>query len=548
MDSSKYIFSADRRPQLIKELKSRQFDLLVIGGGITGAGIALDAATRGLSVALIEKNDFASGTSSRSTKLIHGGLRYLKNMEFRLVRDVGKERAIVYQNAPHLVVPEKMLLPLVEGGSYGKFATRFGLWLYDWLAGVRKSEKRVMLNRAETLAKEPLLQANGLKGSGYYSEYRTDDARLTLEVMKTAAAHGALCMNYVECVDLELQPDGIDQVVCLDRIGDGNLTINARKVVNAAGPWADKLREKDGAVKGKRLFLTKGIHIVVPQMRLPVNQSVYFDVGDGRMIFTIPRFGTTYIGTTDTAYTGNFEEPDITISDVNYLLDAVNRTFPSVNLEMADIISSWSGLRPLIHEDGKSPSEMSRKDEVFQSEQGLITIAGGKLTGYRLMAKKVVDLVCSQLDIQQECKSDQTQLVGGEFKHADMVDSYIKSLRTRLKGHGLKWEEAELLVRTFGKQADHILDKTREFQGDTLIQALAWYCLRYEQVSTLADFYVRRTGYLYFMPHRITASLDAVVPLFVEFLGWDEKRVTSERDHMETLLVTITNFTDDATT
>ena len=204
MDSSKHIFSADRRESLVHELKNRKFDLVVIGGGITGAGIALDATTRGLSVALIEKMDFASGTSSRSTKLIHGGLRYLKNFEFNLVKGVGKERAILYRNAPHLVVPENMLIPIYSNGTFSKFTTNVGLWLYDRLASVKKKERRVMLNAKETVAKVPALSPKELKGGGFYSEYRTDDARLTLEIVKTASYNGALCINYFTCVDLKM--------------------------------------------------------------------------------------------------------------------------------------------------------------------------------------------------------------------------------------------------------------------------------------------------------------------------------------------------------
>jgi glycerol-3-phosphate dehydrogenase len=544
MDSSKYIFSGDRRSLLVTELESRKFDLVVIGGGITGAGIALDAASRGLSVALVEKNDFASGTSSRSTKLIHGGLRYLKNFEFKLVKTVGKERAIVYRNAPHLVVPEKMLLPIIEKGSFGKFGLKFGLWLYDRLAKVNSSEKRIMLNSNETKAKEPLINKEGLKGSGYYSEYRTDDARLTVEVMKTAASKGALCLNYASCEELDIEND---QITCKDIFTGESFLVNTKLVVNAAGPWVDRIREKEGSFSGKRLHHTKGVHLVVPKRKLPVENSVYFDVGDGRMIFAIPRFHSTYIGTTDTNYVSNGEEkslsePGVTQADVKYLLDACNRMFPNVNLQQADISSSWSGLRPLIHEDGKSPSELSRKDEIFVSDSGLISIAGGKLTGYRLMAKNVVDLVCQNLNIQQECRTESIAIVGGDFEHLDKLDQYIRSLRARMNGYGLDGDETDNLVRTFGKQCDIIIDKSRKFESNRLIQAVAWFCLRNEQVNTLADFYVRRTGYLYFYPERISQTLDLVLPLFAEFLNWNNERVEQEKKEIHQLLKSITDF------
>jgi len=546
MDSSKYIFSGDRRSLLVNELESRKFDLVVIGGGITGAGIALDAATRGMSVALVEKSDFASGTSSRSTKLIHGGLRYLKNFEFKLVKTVGKERSIVYRNAPHLVIPEKMLLPITENGSYGKFGLKYGLKLYDRLAKVSASEKRIMLNPNETIAKEPLINKEGLKGSGYYSEYRTDDARLTLEVMKTAASKGALCLNYASCQELDIAND---QITCTDELTGESFLVNTKLVVNAAGPWVDLVREKEGNVTGKRLHHTKGVHLVVPKSKFPIENSVYFDTDDGRMIFAIPRFKSTYIGTTDTNYEKDgseksLTEPGVTKADVTYLLTNCNKMFPTVNLQQSDITSSWSGLRPLIHEDGKSPSELSRKDEIFVSESGLISIAGGKLTGYRLMAKKVVDLVCETLEIQQECRTESVAIVGGDFEHLDKLDQYIRSLRARMNGYGLDGDETESLVRTFGKQCDLIIDKSRKFEADRLIQAVAWFCLRYEQVNTLADFYVRRTGYLYFYPERIEKTIDLVAAMFAEFLNWDKNRVEQEKKEIDQLLVSITNFAD----
>ena len=547
MDSSKHIFSADRRSQLMTELVKRKFDIVVIGGGITGAGIALDAATRGLSVALIEKSDFASGTSGRSTKLIHGGLRYLKNHEFNLVKSVGRERSIVFQNAPHLVVPEKMLLPLYEGGSYSKFKTNIGLWLYDRLASVNKKERRIMLNSKETLAKEPLLKENGILGAGFYSEYRTDDARLTLEVMKTASSQGALCLNYIRCSGVNISSEDYSQVLCTDYFGSKDFVITGKKIVNATGPWVDEIRgiEVPNGLE-KQVYHSKGVHLVVPWEKLNVENAVYFDVGDGRMIFVIPRFSTTYIGTTDTPYEGNLENPLVSMNDVDYLLKAVNNMFPAVNLSAGDIVSSWSGLRPLIYEAGKKPSEMSRKDEIFVSDSGLISIAGGKLTGYRLMAKNVVDLICKQLEISQDCRTESIRLIGGEFKSTGLVSAYITNLKTRMKSYQLNVKDAEMLVRSFGKQTDIILNKTRDFKEYKLVQALAWFCLRNEQVSTLADFYIRRTGFLYFQPEKISESLEVIVPTFAAYLKWDGQRVDKERLEIISFLESINQFSDEA--
>ena len=295
-------FSNLERGQKIQDLQNEIFDLVVIGGGITGGGIALDAASRGMKVALLEKGDFASGTSSKSTKLIHGGLRYLKQFDFWLVKEVGSARAIVHKLAPHLVLPEKMLLPLIEGGSYGKWLTSIGLKVYDILAQVTGDDKRQMLEKKEAMKLEPLLPKKILNGAGYYAEYRTDDARLTIENIKTSLQHGAKALNYAKVVDFLYNDNIISGVKVKDELGKEEFEIKSKYVISAAGPWVDELRSTNNSKKGKRLHLTKGVHLVFPKDKLPVKQSVYFDIPDGRMMFAIPRGKVTYVGTTDTNF------------------------------------------------------------------------------------------------------------------------------------------------------------------------------------------------------------------------------------------------------
>ena len=251
-------FSNLDRSKTIKTLKSKEFDLVVIGGGITGAGIALDASSRGMKVALVEKGDFASGTSSKSTKLIHGGLRYLKQFDFWLVKEVGSERAIVHKLAPHLVLPEKMLLPLIEGGSYGKWLTSIGLKVYDILAQVSGDDKRQMLEKKEAMKLEPLLPKKILNGAGYYAEYRTDDARLTIENIKTSLQFGTLALNYARVDDFVYEEGRVAGVEVRDTISDESFSIKSKYVISAAGPWVDELRSTNNSKKGKRLHLTKG--------------------------------------------------------------------------------------------------------------------------------------------------------------------------------------------------------------------------------------------------------------------------------------------------
>ncbi len=517
------MFSALERPQSIDLLSSSEFDLLVIGGGITGAGIALDAATRGLSVALIEKQDFAAGTSSRSTKLIHGGLRYLKQFEFKLVSEVGKEREIVYRNAPHLVIPEKMVLPVIKGGSLGWYSSSFGIYVYDWLAGVKRKERRKMFKKEETMKLEPLLKEDELIGSATYTEYRTDDARLTVEVMKTAASKGALCLNYMEAKNFVYDGNKVTAVMAEDLTGGTKMEIKAKKIVNAAGPWVDTLREKDNSLEGKRLHHTKGVHLVVPHEKFPIQNAMYFDVGDGRMIFTIPREGQTYIGTTDTNYKKQLERPKVTKDDVNYLLAAVNRLFKIEPLEESDVISSWCGLRPLIHEDGKSPSELSRKDEIFISESGLISIAGGKLTGYRKMAERVVDLVSGK-----SCITDKIKLEGGDFQSRKMIAEYTDNKIDEAKQVCNNPKKIAALVRRYGSNTDVIIKRAYEIyqqaeNKETVIDvAEAWYVVNYEMAGNLCDFMIRRTGRLYFKIQDVEAELPIFAEAFAQLLGWDD--------------------------
>ncbi|MBX2957944.1 MAG: glycerol-3-phosphate dehydrogenase/oxidase [Cyclobacteriaceae bacterium] len=527
------------RQQALLHLQQEKFDLLIIGGGITGAGIALDAASRGLKTALIEKNDFAYGTSSRSTKLIHGGLRYLKQLEFGLVKEVGSERAILHKLAPHLVVAEKMLLPLKEGRGFGSLLTSFGLKLYDWLAGVKPEDQRIMLVRSATLKHEPLLKPDDVKGGGLYAEYRTDDGRLTLEIMKTAAAHGACVSNYIRATDFSYEGGAVCGVKAADVLTQQTIAISATTVVNAAGPWVDELRVLDKSKKGKQLHLTKGVHIVVDRKKFPVRQAIYFDVPDGRMIFAIPRGRTTYIGTTDTDYHQAIDEVKTTVEDARYLIEAVNDSFLEVNLQLADVESSWAGLRPLIHEEGKSASELSRKDEIFQSPSGLISIAGGKLTGYRKMAERVVDMVISEsFDDRnlKSCYTDKISLCSEAFSNVDDVRAYRKAVASNLTPFGLE-RYADYLVETYGRQTDDILFGLEKFSGDdsnvNLARSELFFTLENEMVQTPLDFFIRRTGMLFFDMPRLKLVMNTILGDFKEYFSWKDEQYKQELAKLE---------------
>ncbi|MGI9544760.1 MAG: glycerol-3-phosphate dehydrogenase/oxidase [Cyclobacteriaceae bacterium] len=544
--------SAMNRSQLIDRMTSEHYDLVVVGGGITGAGIALDAASRGIKTALVEKNDFASGTSSRSTKLIHGGLRYLKQFEIGLVREVGRERAIVHRLAPHLVRAEKMLIPLIKNGTFGKFSTSMGLMVYDVLAGVEKEDQRKMLSKEETLSEEPLLDASNLEGGGLYAEYRTDDSRLTIEVIKTATTFGADLINYVQVDEFLYDQGTVTGVKCADLLGSQSISLKAAYVVSAAGPWVDRLRSKDKSLEGKHLHLTKGVHLVVPHARLPLKHSVYFDVSDGRMIFAIPRNRVTYVGTTDTDYHGDINHVVTTRQDLDYLIDAVNHTFPSVDIAIDDVISNWAGLRPLINEEGKSASEISRKDEVFESDSGLISIAGGKLTGYRKMAQKVVDIVAKRLRKEQnrafkKCMTDEIVLSGGIFDNPEAVAAYIDLIARKLEGFGFDHLQANYLVSNYGRQTDEILDKMADYQDDepdvALARAELWYTVNNEMVHQPLDFIGRRSGRLYFDIRSVPPLIPSLFKDLAHYFNWSENEQVKAKEDLDRALFEAENFT-----
>ena len=545
-------FTNLERAKTVKTMSETEYDLVVIGGGITGGGIALDAASRGMKVALVEKGDFASGTSSKSTKLIHGGLRYLKQFDFWLVKEVGSERAIVHKLAPHLVLPEKMLLPLIENGSYGKWLTSIGLKVYDILAQVEGDDKRKMLEKKEALALEPLLPKKILKGAGYYAEYRTDDARLTIENIKTALNYGIQAINYAEVTNFTYTDDKVSGVEIHDSVSNETFSIKSKHVVSAAGPWVDELRGVNNSKKGKQLHLTKGVHLVFPHEKLPVKQSVYFDVPDGRMMFAIPRGKITYIGTTDTNFNKDKDDVRTDLADAIYLISAVNNMFPDINLEMEDIISSWAGLRPLIHEEGKSASELSRKDEIFTSDSGLISIAGGKLTGYRKMAERVVDRIADKLEEDhkvkvKDCHTEKIPLCGNDgFKKFKHVTKYIEEVHDRIAPDGFSEHDAWALVTRYGKQTDKILNtyNNMDYADNKAKLLLAEYRfgIDHEMVQNPMDFFIRRTGRLYFDIESVKLFMDDVLQMHQEVFNCDDSDIASYRSTLEEEIANHSDF------
>ena len=532
-------FSSMNRNEIANTLRTENFDVLIIGGGITGAGIALDAAARGMKTALIEMQDFASGTSSRSTKLVHGGLRYLKQFEIKEVAELGKERAIVYENGPHVTTPEWMLLPFHKGGTFGPTTTALGLKVYDLLAGVKRSERRRMLNLEQTIQRAPLIKREGLQGSGYYVEYRTDDARLTIEVAKSAAEKGATLLNYAKAEGFIYNDHNqLSGVQVRDMITNEMMSVHATKVINAAGPWVDEVKEFDGHSNGKNLILSKGIHLVFDQSVFPLHQAIYFDTPDKRMIFAVPRDGKAYVGTTDTFFDGDPKEMQITEDDRTYILNAIHYMFPDVSVTEKDVESSWAGVRPLIHEDGKNPSEISRKDEIWESERGLITIAGGKLTGYRKMAETVVNKISTLL--QQEkglhFKRSTTKnmpISGGDVGGSAHYSRYFNQAISRGMLLGFTERESRHLAALYGSNVDKVLtipyDKSESMPR--ILYVKLRYAIEHEMTVKPTDFFIRRTGDLFFNIKNVQDAKEDVLVKMSQLLNWsaeEQKRYQLE--------------------
>ncbi|MEN2768515.1 glycerol-3-phosphate dehydrogenase/oxidase [Ornithinibacillus xuwenensis] len=542
------VFSSYKREEIINQMKHEKLDLLVIGGGITGSGIALDAVTRGLKTGLVEMQDFAAGTSSRSTKLVHGGLRYLKQFEVKMVAEVGKERAIVYENGPHVTTPEWMLLPFHKGGTFGPFTTNIGLRVYDFLAGVKRSERRKMLSPEKALHMEPLIKKEGLKGAGYYVEYKTDDARLTIEVMKKAVEKGAHAINYTKVVDFIYEEEKLVGVIVEDQTTGEKHEIFAKKIINAGGPWVDDLREIDGSKYGKHLHLTKGVHLVFDKERFPLEQAIYFDTPDGRMVFAIPRENKTYVGTTDTTYKGNISHPTMTREDRDYIIDSINYMFPSLHITADDVESSWAGLRPLIAEDGKKPGEISRKDEIFVSKSGLISMAGGKLTGYRKMAEQAVNTVVQQLKneegiIYSESDTKHLPISGGDVGGSTGFVEFQKVSVVEGMNLGMEEKEAERLVQRYGGNVSKVMElyQTRKEEAeqaniDQLVFAQLSYGLEHELIYKPTDFFIRRTGALFFNIDWVKQHKDSVVTYMSKQLNWNAVQKQDYVQELNTLL------------
>lgn len=501
-------------PSTRDDVAGQAFDVVVIGGGITGAGVARHAALAGLSVLVLEAYDFASGTSSRSTKLIHGGLRYLAMGDVKLVRETVLERAKVFQMAPHLAEPAWMLIPTKNLWQLAKF--RLAVGLYERLGKVRSSEYHKALNAEQLSKREPLLDRERYPWGCLFREYVTDDARLVLSVLRGAVEQGAMTRNYARVVGLNQEADGM--TVDVEESGD-RYQVRANVVVNATGPWVETLLEE---AEEPRLHLSKGVHIVLPRERVGVTNTVYIEKPDGRPVFAIPRGNVTYVGTTDESFEGGPEHwPPVAAHEVQYLLDAVNDAFAIEPVTAEDVVASWSGLRPLIRQPGKAAREMSRKDEIWINGN-LVTLAGGKLTGFRKMAEEALAAIGGVLGRDLDVGDPLTALPGGDLRR---VAGEAKAVAERYQ---LSEPVALRLVRLYGSEVADVLSDNLEPVAPGVFAGEVRWAIDTEGARSLEDILYRRMRLASFEPDLVDAALPSITDYAAELLGWDVDKRRSE--------------------
>ena len=534
-------FSQATRAEAFAGLRDTALDLLVIGGGITGAGIARDAAMRGIRTAVVDAGDFGWGTSSRSSRLIHGGLRYLEHGWLRLVFEASRERRTLLRIAPHLVRPRAFVFPAFEGTRLKRWEISAGVWLYDILALFRNVHAHRLLSRRGVLKREPLLRERGLTGGALYWDAQTDDARLVVATMRAAHAHGASCLNYVRVVSLDKADGRVQGAILEDAFSGERVTVKAHVVVNATGPWSDALRRLDDPAATPLLRNTKGAHIAVPQRRIGNEGAVtLLSPIDGRVMFVLPWGNVTIVGTTDTDDPVSPDDVAPTSEDVLYLVRSANAVFPNARLGMEDVIAAWAGLRPLLHDGAAATVAVPREHRIVESTGGLVTIAGGKLTTYRAMAAQVVNVVARRLrsldrrTLPTHAASALLPLPGGDIAEpAALVEQLVVE--------GVEEPIAQHLVDAYGSEASAVVKLMHEDPAlaAPLVEGGPWrgaevvYQARRELALTVSDVLIRRTHVL----HRCGAEGNGAAPvvgrLLQRELGWsDERRDGSVRTYL----------------
>lgn len=519
-------FSAATRQSNLQQ--HDQFDILVVGGGITGAGIARDAAMRGFKTALIDKGDFASGTSSKSSKLVHGGIRYLEQFEFGLVFEASQERRVLWNIIPNLATPLPFLFPVYRDARFPGWMINIGLWMYDALSLFRNYRNHEWFSNDQVIKRMRGFDVRNINGAAHYYDGQVDDARLTLETIRSAHQYGACIANYVQ-VDSLIKDNGrIVGVQAHDTLRGDKIEIRARVVVNAAGVWSDTLSQLDDPSAPKRMRPTKGVHILVPREKIGGDSAVAFPtIEDKRLMFSIPWGKFQIIGTTDTDYKNDYDHVFADQADVDYIIAAANHAFPTTPITRADVVSTYAGLRPLISQVGKSTSKTSREHEIWTTSSGLLSIAGGKLTTYRAMAEQLVNVAEKQLRehfnivAKNPCMTGKTPIIEGDGQVVS--DGLPQDIVDHLQHfHGAQSGRVVKLAQSDPKLAQRIVENL------PYIWAEVPYAIENEMALTVTDVLERRL-------HLLTESHDnglGAAPDVAKKLGdhfdWDKTRIDKE--------------------
>jgi len=524
------------REAQVERLARESFDLAVIGGGINGAAVARDAAMRGLKVALIDKGDFAGATSSRSSKLIHGGFRYLPQGHLRLVYNALRERERLHRlTAPHLVRPIRFLFPLYRGRGFSPFMVAIGMLLYDLFAQTPRPERHRRLDAGAVRALEPGLSPDGLRGGSLYYDAWADDARLTLENALDAAVHGAAIANYVAVEEFRRSAGKLVGAAMREGFTGTTFELRATAFVNAAGPWVDDLRRLDDPAAPPCVRLTKGVHLIFRHESIPVRESLVLSDDASRIVFVIPRDGYVMVGTTDTDFDGDREHVSADRSDVEYLLGVLRQSLPGLELGAGEVVSSFAGLRALVQPGGaQSPSSVPREETILESASGLVSVAGGKLTTHRGIAELVVDRVMARLSRPKGiCPTLETPLIGARPLGAD--GRTLASISPQVR---------ENLIGRYGTRAALVADLIAErpelaeplSPGCPVVAAEVIHAVRNEMARTVADFIVRRTALSWRYPLEAASAAARVADLMRSELLWDATRHEAELGGFRTAL------------
>ena len=541
------------RAQSLELAVANKFDVVVIGGGIVGAGCAQDAASRGLSCLLLEKEDFSSGTSSKTTKLIHGGLRYLEQFQFRLTRELCKERALLEQLAPHLVKDFSFIMPINHENKMFSIKARLGLTLYDVLSGQITSLRRhENLSVKETLEAAPSLNNRTLSGGLKFHDCISDDSRMVVEVVKSAEAMGCVVVNYLEAKDFECENGLVTKVVARDRYSGSDFLIECASLINAAGVWSDQLASKMNSVQKNKVIPAKGTHIMVPLSAFETNTALFLPTEDGRYVFVVPWQKALMIGTTDTNYSGSIDEALPTTEEIDYLLSVVNKYANKDKLNRSDVIAAWAGLRPLVgghdrelantaesSEPSASTANLSREHFLFEGPENVVGLIGGKLTNYRILAGHVVDKIVAKLPEAERQKAEPSKthdvMLGGWKNKSDYLTA-SSEISTKARALGVEPASLDHLLTSYGAEAKQILEMIEQdpLLGKRIssefppLLAEVIYVVKNEMAVSLEDILFRRIrlGLVHHKECQLAAS--KVARLVQSVLGWDDSRVEAE--------------------